>query len=79
VAYDFSKMSKADLVAAIKQTDQLVIATQKYVTDLETGRAIPKDPLTKEKSIESSGLMIKAKLEENTAMMEELARRGWSS
>lgn len=64
----FPNMTKADLVEAIQLADKQIIKTQKYSEDLLASRALPTDPLSKEKLLQSNGKLIEAKIEELKAL-----------
>ncbi len=71
----YAKMTKQDLVDAIKQCDQAIINLQKHTTDLEAGVGLPTDPVSRAQLIESNAKNIEAKLEEIKTLNDELARR----
>jgi hypothetical protein len=71
----FEKMSKSDIVAAIKGCEQAVINLQKHTTDLEAGRGLPKDGASRAQLIESNAKNIDAKLSEMKNLNDELGRR----
>lgn len=71
----YAKMTKQDLIDAIKRCDQAVINLQKYTADLEAGLALPQDAASRAQLIESNAKQIDAKLEEIKTLNDELARR----
>lgn len=71
----FEKMSKLEIVAAIKICEQAVIKLQEYSTDLEAGRALPKDKASREQLIESNAKNIRFKTSELKELNDELGRR----
>lgn len=71
----YAKMTKQDLVDAIRVCEQIVTDLQKYTTDLEAGVGLPKDPASRAQLIESNAKNIEAKLDGINALNDELARR----